>query len=262
MNLFEATLDLASFAKGTEDYVISVVENPSRIKCNALSGRVAEFGGGTIWIRSGDCAGKFGRIKSSAAQTMDLEDTYTGLKAGDQITIGAWLEFDTQKLINAVQSVLRMYKIGEWIELEYDPDNPYINLEDCYGLLDIRQVLIANRYSGEPVTCHFWRYYPEFKMLQITDRNRLRYEAGAFMMALGTRMHGAVTKDQEIDPQVDHLYLRYMSWLYLCRNLIQNTHKDNLVSTDMYNEAKIYERDHGNLPNKALGMKTFTFPQW
>ena len=56
MKLFDATLDLAAFAKGTEDYTVSAVNGRDLI-CNELAGRVSEFGGGTIWIRSGESAG-------------------------------------------------------------------------------------------------------------------------------------------------------------------------------------------------------------
>jgi hypothetical protein len=262
MNLFDATLDLASFAKGTEDYTVTAVSG-NEITCQDLSGRISEFGGGTIWIRSGECAGQFGRIRSSSAQTVRTDDTYTELLPGDEITIGAWLEFDTQKLISAINSVLRMYKIVEYAEpFEWDPNLPWLDLSECKGLLDVRKVLIQHPVTGDPVTSHFWRYYPELKKVNIYDKRMQFCPAGNQILVEYTKTHGAVGKDDEISNQVDPLYLRYMSWLYLCRNLIQNTHKDNLISSDMYNEAKIYERDYGRLPNKALGMRTFTFPQW
>ena len=263
MKLFDATLDLAAFAKGTEDYVISRV-NDRRLTCNDLSGRVAEFGGGTIWFQSGECAGQFGRIRSGAAQTLELMDSFTeGYAAGDEITIAAWLEFDTQKLINAINSVLRMYKIVKYNEvLEYDPDADYYELPE--GVTeDIRKVvLMYDSYldKAQPAESHYWRV--EDGKLYLYDVHTARYQKGAKIRIAYADYHGAVGKDDVISPQVDPLYLRYMSWLYLCRNLIQNTHKDNLVATDMYNEAKIYERDNGRLPNKRLPIRTMTFPQW
>lgn len=265
MKLFDATLDLGSFAQGTADYKISSISG-NRIYCDNLSGRVAEFGGGTLWFRSGTSAGQFGRIKASLANAIELQDTFPdGYAVGDEITIGSWLEFDTQKLINAINSVLRMYKIIDVnFDLEYDPETDLYELPE--GVTeDIRIVQLQRHhtYRNHPVwiTSHFWKVMRP-RTLYLYEKHKLLYKPESTIALTYVRMHGAVGKEDEISEQVDPLYLRYMSWLYLCRNLIQYTHKDNLISSDMYNEAKIYERDYTHLPNKALHMKTFTFPQW
>ena len=266
MKLFDATLDLAQFAKGTEQYTITALDpENNRIECSDLAGRVAEFGGGTIWFMTGDSAGQFGRIKSSAAQTIDLQDDFeSGYAVGDVITIGAWLEYDTQELINAINSVLRMYKIIDVnTELIYDPEQEIYELPTGVTA-DIRKVELERDHFFRDnvwIESHYWKVRPP-RTLFIYDRHKLLYRPGSEIMLTYVRMHGAVDKEDEISEQVDPLYLRYMAWLYLCRNLIQGTHKDNLVASDMYNEAKIYERDYGNLPNKALRIKTMTFPQW
>ena len=287
MKLFDATLDLAQFARGTEDYEISAVRN-GQIICNGLSGRVAEFGGGTIWFQTGDSAGQFGKIKSSRAQVIDLQDSFPdGYAAGDVITIGAWLEFDTQKLINAVNSVLRTYKImaGNH-DLKYDPCRVSYELPDEVTD-DIRRVelpmnipvTVPDEETGEGseeeaedhaaelilhyahyVESHFWK--SEDRHLTLYDRHKRAYLENGPIRIYYAKMHGAVGKTDEISAQVDPLYLRYMAWLYLCRNLLQETHKDNLIASDMYNEAKVYERDYSKLPNKHLHRKTWTFPQW
>lgn len=259
MKLFDATLDLASFAKGTEDYVITKVSG-GRIECSDLSGRVHEFGGGTIWFRTGECAGQFCPIKENVAQMLEPAGTVTGYAVGDEITIGAWLEFDTQKLINAVNSVLRMYKIMKYNDsLVYDPEVRDYELPD--GVTeDIRKVMLPGQWDEMLHVCHYWTL--ENGWLVLYDRHRLRYKKGGKIRIAYADYHGAVGLDDKISNQVDPLYLRYMAWLYLCRNLIQNTHKDNLVSSDMYNEAKVYERDYSHLPNKRLELRTMTFPQW
>ena len=258
MKLFDATLDLAAFAKGTEDHEVSSVYG-NDIICDDMSARFTEFGGGTIWIRSGESEGEFGKINDCAAQRLTTQDVYD-LKKGDLITIGSWLEFDTQKLINAVNSVLRFYKILKVNdELVYDPDQVYYDLpEDVLKTEDIRKIRIETRHGS--IINHYWRV--EDKQLHLYDRYRKRYPEEAKIKIFYVDYHGAVGKDDEIDSQVVPMYLRYMSWLYLCRNLIQGVHKDNLIASDMYNEAKIYERDYGNLPNKRLELKTWTFPQW
>ena len=261
MKLFDATLDLASFAKGTEDYTVTSV-NGQDLYFEDLSGRVAEFGGGTIWIHTGESAGYFGRILSNAAQTITLAEELP-VAEGDEITIGTWLEFDTQKLINAINSVLRMYKIVKYNdELEYDPEADYYELPE--GVTeDIRKVVLM--YDGyldkaQPSESHYWRV--EDRRLWLYDVHTARYQKGGKICIAYADYHGAVGKSDVISAQVDPLYLRYMAWLYLCRNLIQQTHKDNLVATDMYNEAKIYERDYGRLPNKRLPLKVMTCPAY
>lgn len=258
MKLFDATLDLASFAKGTEDYTVTAV-NGKILICDDLSGRAAEFGGGTIWIRTGESAGYFGRIESNAAQTITLAEEIP-VSPGDEITIGAWLEYDTQKLINAVNSVLRTYKVMKHNdELVYDPDQVEYELPE--GVTeDIREVKCHWSEGQEWSVCHYWRV--ENGVLILYNKHRGIYEKGGTIRLSYVDYHGAVGKDGVISSQVDPLYLRYMAWLYLCRNLIQATHKDNLAASDMYNEAKIYERDYGNLPNKRLMLRTMTFPQW
>ena len=261
MKLFDATLDLASFAKGTEDYTVSSVNGQDLI-CNDLSGRVAEFGGGTIWIHTGESAGYFGKILSNAGQTITLAEELP-IEVGTGITIGSWLEFDTQKLISAVNSVLRTYRIVKFNEdLSYDPETDYYDLPD--GVTeDIRKVILM--YEGYlhkpmPSESHYWRV--EDGKLWLYDVHTAKYQNGGKIRIAYADYHGAVGKDDEISSQVDPAYLRYMAWLYLCRNLIQQTHKDNLAATDMYNEAKIYERDYSRLPNKRLPLRTRTFPQW
>lgn len=258
MKLFDATLDLAAFAKGTEDYTVSAV-NGREIICNALSGRAAEFGDGTIWVRTGESAGYFGRIVSNAAQTLTIEKEIP-IATGDEITIGSWQEFDTQKLINAVNSVLRMYRIMKYDDsLTYDPDVVDYELPD--GVTeDVREVLLHWSTGQQWSVCHYWRI--EDRWLILYNKHRMIYEKGGTIRLAYVDYHGAVGKDDEINSQVDPLYLRYMGWLYLCRNLLQTVHKDNLVASDMYNEAKIYERDHGQLPNKRLKIRTMTFPGW
>ena len=259
MNLFDATLDLGRFAQGTADYVITSISG-NRIYCDNLSGRVAEYGGGTIWFTSGNSAGQFGRIKASLANAIELQDSYPdGFAVGDHITIGSWLEFDTQKLINAINSVLSTYKILLFnSELEYDPNVTEYELPEGVTS-DIRKVIWWDERNNCTKTCHYWRVQ-DYNWLVILDR---RIPAGAHIGLSYVKVHGPVSKDNpEIHDQVDPLYLRYMAWLYLCRNLIQNTHKDNLIASDMYNEAKVYERDYSRLPNKALGMRDFTFPTW
>ena len=255
MKLFDATLDLAAFAKGTEDYTVTSV-NGQTLVCSELSGRASEFGGGTIWIRTGEAAGSFGKIESNAAQTITIKDNFN-VAAGDEITIGAWLEFDTQKLINAVNSVLRTYKIMKCNdELQLDPEKEYYELPEGVST-DIRRVLIRNKCGS--YTSHYWRM--EDRKLHLYDRHNWRDKEAEIILHYAD-YHGAVGKEDEISSQVDPVYLRYMSWLYLCRNLLQTVHKDNLVASDMYNEAKIYERDYGRLPNKSLQLKSMTFPQW
>lgn len=258
MKLYDATLDLARFAKGTEDHTVTAISG-RKITCSTLAGRVAEFGGGTIWVLSGEAAGYFGRIKASAAQVLETEETITGLAEGNQITIGAWLEFDTQKLINAVNAVLQMYKILKYNdELEFDPEADAYDLPE--GVTeDIRKIYVPMT-RNRTVSCHYWKV--EDHQLYLYDHRKTAYIKDGPIRICYVDYHGPVGKDDEIDPQVDPLYLRYMAWLYLCRNLIQNTHKDNLISSDMYNEAKIYERDYGYRPNKLIGPKSFTFPQW
>lgn len=263
MKLFDATLDLARFAKGTEDYTVTSVDTETNtIECSELAGKISEYGGGTIWIRSGESAGYFGRIKTGGAQTIELSDDFTGsIAVGDEITIGNWLEFDTQKLISAVNSVLAMYAILDVnTELVFDPTTTMYELPAGVSA-DVRRVQLQRNFTDDNwIDCHYWEIMQP-RTLRLYGR-KMTFLPDSNIRLLFVRQHGAVGKNDEISEQVDPLYLRYMSWLYLCRNLIQNTHKDNLASSDMYNEAKIYERDYGRLPNKQLPIRTFTFPAY
>lgn len=261
MNLFDATLDLAAFAKGTEDYKITRVDyTQNMFECNVLSGRVAEFGeGSTVWFRTGACAGRMARVQSGLNQQIRLQTFFPEQFAvGDEVTICSMLEFDMQKLIHAINSVLRMYKVLKWNdELKYEPGVRFYELPE--GVTeDIRKVVIEDKHGYQQV-CHYWR--AGNGLLDIYDRMD-PYAKDSPIRLYYVDYHGEVGEEDEISSQVDPLYLRYMAWLYLCRNLLQGTHKDNLIASDMYNEAKIYERDYSKLPNKSIMMKTFTFPQW
>lgn len=262
MKLFDATMDLASFAKGTEDYKITRVDwTQNMFECNALSGRVGEFGeGATVWFRTGACAGKMATVQSGMHQMIRLQTVLPEHYAvGDEITVCAVPEFTTQQLINAVNHVLRVYKVMKFSDdLQYDPETRYYELPE--GVTnDIRKVILCNSAGGYRVESHYWQ--AGNGLLSIYDSNAHIGKNDPIQLFY-VDYHGAVGEDDEISSQVDPLYLRYMSWLYLCRNLIQGTHKDNLVASDMYNEAKVYERDYSKLPNKALMNKTWTYPQW
>ena len=154
--------------------------------------------------------------------------------------------------------MLQTYKILMFNgDFTFDKEGHGVDLADMTD--DVRKVIWWDERNNVAKTSHYWRVRSR-TWLDIMDG---RLPDGAQLGIYYVRTHGPVSKDEpEIDDQVDPLYLRYMAWLYLCRNLIQNTHKDNLISTDMYNEAKIYERDYGTRPNKKLIMKDFTFPTW
>lgn len=261
MKLFDATLDLARFAKGTEDYKITKFDyTQNMFECNVLAGRVAEFGeGSTVWFRTGDCAGMMARVQSGLNQQIRLQTFLPAqFHIGDEVTICSMIEFDTQKLINAVNSVLRTYKILKMNdELRYATDQRYYDLPE--GVTDdVRRVVLMDGRENQQVS-HYWRtgngmldLYSAYGTAMNDSPIRLYY----------VDYHGEVGPEDEISDQVDPLYLRYMSWLYLCRNLLQGTHKDNLIATDMYNEAKIYERDYSKKPNPAIFMKSWSYPVW
>jgi len=274
MRLFDATLDLARYAQGLEQHKITTVVDTNKFNCSSLSARNGEYtNGGTCWFLNGECEGKFGTVKRGTSQTIELEDTFSGFQAGDSVALSWFHYFNTQNLINAINSVLYNYPIMDIYEdmteepVKYTQDVYEYELPDNVSI-DIRRVELQCKNFLFPfpdslpdtfTTCHYWHL--NGRTLVINPKWIYKY--GGRIRIHYVKDHGAIidSDTQLISEQVDKNYLRKMANLWLWTHEIQMKHKDNPIAVDMYNQAKMDEEslNKKNIPESRLMPKDICY---
>ena len=286
MKLFDVTLDLARYAQGIEQYKITDISpNYDKFSCGVLSARLSEYTGGTVWFLTGQSAGKFGKIVRASNQSVELEDAYPdGFAVGDEVAISCFNYFNTQNLINAVNHVLYDYPVMYVFEDETDEPVRYHHNQYEYEIpeavtTDIRRVELQSKNFLWPwiapyhVTilrdvfdiqvnsvpkindyfniCHYWHLSGRTLVID----PKFNYQWGGRIRLYFVKEHGPIIdKETEISDQVDKTYLRKMANLWLWTHEIQTKHKDNPISVDMYNQAKMDEEtlNKKNVPRSRL----------
>ena len=257
--LFDVTLDLARHARGVKRHKVSVVsESGHTLSSPTMQNKTGEYGNGSIWIMTGNCAGEFGTILRSSGQSLTIADPEVSVSTGDIVMICPWIDFTLDDLIGAVNSVLYRYPIQAVdTSLKWDSDQKVYPCPE--GVSDIRRIQITNANNDGTMTIsHCWTEDQDGKIRFHTAQSQ--YLDGGDIQIIYRKMHGELyeAKD-EIDPSVDLTYLRNMAFLYLWRSVIIHQHKDNPVAADMFNEAKVYESEHQkfNLPERNIMIRDF-----
>ena len=254
--LFDVSLDLARHARGVKRHKVSqTYDDGLTFTSPTMQNITGEYGGGMLWIMTGENKGKFARIKRAANQRIELDDDSPAVAVDDVVMICPWIDFDLDELIEAINSVLYRYPVFAWnTDLDWDSNTLIYELPE--GVSDIRQVKIANTI-GTYTLSHCW--LEENGELRFTTSQAL-YAPGGEMQIGYRKMHGELyNATDELDPSVDLTYLRNMAFLYLWRQVIIVQHKDNPVATDMFNEAKMYESDYTkfNVPERKIPIRSF-----
>ena len=274
MRLFDATLDLARYAQGIEQHVITGVQSTSSFRCDKLSAKLGEYtNGGTCWFLSGDSEGQFGSIKRGREQVIELEDAFDGFAVGDSVALSWFHYFNSQNLVNAVNHVLYDYPI--MAIYEDTTEDPMKYKHDVYEYelpeevsIDIRRIELQCKNFHIPFaetlpdtfcTCHYWHLNgrtlvidPKWIYMQ-EGRIRIHY----------VKDHGPILDPETelISEQVDKNYLRKMANLWLWSHEIQLKHKDNPIAVDMFNQAKMDEEalNKKNIPESRLMQKDICY---
>lgn len=257
--LFDVTLDLARHTRGTRRHKVSVVSNNGLTMTSPTMENLAgEYVGGTIWIMTGENAGKFAVIKRAHDQRLTIADGDVTVEPGDVVMICPHIDFGLSELIDAINSVLYRYPI-----LAMDDSLTWNSAQLSYqkpkGVSDIRRIQIENSNgNGTYTISHCWQEdkdgYIRFHTAQYL------YADGGKMQIYYRKLHGEVYElEDEIHESVDLNYLRNMAFLYLWRAVIIHQHKDNPVAADMFNEAKLYESEYTkfNTPERKILIRDF-----
>jgi len=256
--LFDVTLDLARHARGVKRYKVSQVSDDGKtFSSPTMHNITGEYTNGSLWITTGDFAGRFTRITRASNQRVTIEDGDITLAVGDVVMICPWIDFDLDDLIEAINSVLYKYPIlAVDKSLSWDPNQMVYELPA--GVSDVRQVKVANSLgNGTYTTSHCW--VEEAGELRFHTAQGLYADDGE-MQVYYRKMHGELYEDTDaLDPSVDLTYVRNLAFLHLWRSVIIVQHKDNPVAADMYNEAKMYESEHTkfNLPERNIPIRSF-----
>ena len=252
--LFDVTLDLARHIRGVNRHKVSAINNNGHtLSSPTMENLTGEYVKGTLWVMKGECAGKFAVISRAKNQSVSIEDSDVYVGVGDIVMICPWIDFTLSDLIDAVNSVLYHYPILAMDDsLRWDSNQQAYEIPE--GVSDIRRVQIENSEdNGTYVISHCWLEDKDGFLRFHTSQSK--YKDGGIMQIYYRKMHGDVYEaEDEIHPMVDLVYLRNLAMLYLWRNVIIHQHKDNPISADMFNEAKMYEAEHTkfNLPERNI----------
>ena len=257
--LFDVTLDLARMIRGVRRHkVATVTDSGHTMTSPTMENLAGEYVDGTIWVVTGDCAGKFATIKRAVAQKLTIADGDVVVEPGDVVMICPRVDFTLDNLIDAVNSVLYRYPV-----LSMDDSLTWNSNQLVYqkpvGVSDIRRIQIENTNNdGTYTISHCWLEDKDGFIRFHTAQSL--YADGGKMQIFYRKLHGAVYEaDDEINEYVDLVYLRNMAILYLWRTVIIHQHKDNPVAADLFNEAKIYESEHlkFNIPERNIPIRDF-----
>ena len=274
MRLFDATLDLARYAQGTEQHKISSVQSSERFACSTMSAKLGELtNGGTVWFLNGECDGQFGTIKRGHDQIVETVESFDGFAIGDDVAISWFHYFNTQNLVNAINHVLYDYPIMDIYEdttedpVHYKQDTYEYELPSEVGI-DIRRVELQCKNFHIPffetlpdsfTTCHYWHLNGRTLVID----PKWIYKYGGRIRIHYVREHGPIIdrNTETISEQVDKNYLRKMANLWLWTHEIQMKHKDNPIAVDMYNQAKMDEESllKKNIPESRLMPKDICY---
>lgn len=276
MRLFDATLDLARYAQGVEQYKISsVLTEGKKFTCANLSAIMGEFtNGGTVWFLSGDSEGQFGSIVRGRDTVIETFDVFPdGFAVGDDVALSGFHYFNTKNLVNAINHVLYDYPIMDIYEDVTEEPVHYKHNQFEYELpeevsLDIRRVEIQTKNWFMPwhhtapdtfTVCHYWHLNGRTLVID----PRFIYKWGGRIRIHYVKDHGAIIDPETelISEQVDKNYLRKMANLWLWTHEIQMKHKDNPIAVDMFNQAKMDEdtMNKKNIPESRLLQKDLTY---
>ena len=257
--LFDATLDLARCARGVRRHKISAISNNGHTMTSpTMEMKSGEYVGGSLWVMTGDNAGKFSVISRASNQSLTIADSDISVAVGDVVMICPWIDFDLQDLIEAINSVLYRYPIQAVDKsLIWNTDQLVYDIPD--GVSDIRRIQIENSSGNGTFTIsHVWTEDADGKIRFHSAKSQ--YMDGGEMQIVYRKWHGDIYEaTDEIDPSVDPAYLRHMAFLYLWRTVIIHQHKDNPVAADFFNEAKVYESENTkfNIPERNIMMRDF-----
>lgn len=252
--LFDATLDLARHVRGVERHKISAVSNNGHtLTSPTMDNSMGEYNDGTVWITTGDCCGKFSKIKKAKDQSLTILDGNLQVNVGDVVMICPWIDFKLNHLIDAINSVLYQYPILDVdMSLTWESDKQAYEIPD--GISDIRRIQIEDSSgNGTFIISHCWLEDKDGYIRFHTSQGK--YKDGGIMQIYYRKLHGEIYEaDDKIHPMVDLVYLRNLAMLYLWRNVIIHHHKDNPIAADLFNEAKAYEAENLklNIPERNI----------
>lgn len=246
MNLIDATLDLARFI-GDVYRGVATGGNTSCLTDSNNPNGDGYYDGGTIWILTGNLAGKALVIDSYILKTFNFADqddndgaTDENVYADDQYAV-INNAFPLPRLKEAINQLLVYFPTEKYDEtLTVDVGNSEYTLPT--GVRNIKKVEIATfleapyGYAAIP----WWREI----------NGKLEIQNGIFLDDEDHKIrltysgyHGEVDDDDPIDPRIPPEYLRYAGTVWLWRNYIQRIENDSPISREMFNEAKMLEAE-------------------
>jgi len=255
MKLSEAMLDLARFA-GTVYRGTATGGSTTSLQDSAQYEPDRFFNGGTLWVLSGENAGKVVRISLYSSNTFTFPALSHTIRAGDQYA-SADRSFPLHILREAINQALIYFKVPKYNEtLTINSGVDSYTLPE--GVSDVRRVEIAT-FSESPYGWEQINWWREVN-------GKLEIRGGLFLEDVGLKIrliyaanHGEVAMDGEIDPLVEAEYLRYAGAVYLWRNYIQRQGTDKTKAPDFFNESKILEMEararamaYAKVPGKSI----------
>lgn len=193
------------------------------------------FTGGTLWILSGDNAGKCLAIDGYNEGTYAFEAQADPIAAGDEYAAADDL-FKRDELRGAAMDALRKSKCMIKSEGEITTTDARVyTLPD--GVSDVRRV----QFMGDDGTITRIKNWQE-KAGELTFYTQPESDKALTIWYAGR--HPLISYTEHIKPGVSLEWLRWATVVSLYRNYIVTHRKDNPTALELFNEAKMIEAQH------------------
>ncbi len=180
---------------------------------------------GTLWMLSGDNIGACERVALYYPGTITIAAQTNACSAGDAYAVATGEYFQKHKLKQAVLSVLQTILIPSLDESHTATDGKCT----LTNISNIRRVIVDGTVN------YNWR---ELSGKIYFDDDNISGDLELWYLS----EHPRIDEDEDIDNSISRKYLSWLAVTWLWRNIIQLGHKDNPISMDMLNEAKVNEQ--------------------
>ena len=236
--LFDATLELARFCSDCISGTATGGSTSGIVDSN-LTAPADKYVNGTAFITSGSAMSQTAFIESQMEDAVDFRDALTAsIQAGNTYTL-AMSTFPLYRLQEAVNA-----SISHILVQKQDQTLTVSNTTNIYtlptGVSDVRRVEVAAQTVAPYYFSPIYSWVECAGTLEVTGGIAIEDYLMPIRLTYAAE-HGPVTGAAIIDPVISPDYIKAAGAVYLWRNILQRTHKDNPIAMDMLNEAKAME---------------------
>ena len=236
--LFDATLELARFCSDCLSG-IATGGTTQGLSDSSLTAPADKYKDGTVFITSGANMGKTAIVDTQMEDSIDFKTALSStISAGDAYTLAmsTFPLYRLQEAVNAAISHILISKTDQTLTVS--------NLTNILtlpaGVSDVRRVEIAGQSTAPFYFAPIYSWFERGGTIEISSGMLAEDNLMPIRLTYASE-HGPVTGSAVINPCILSEYVKAAAAVYLWRNILERSHKDNPIAMDMLNEAKVLE---------------------